>query len=232
MYRLYDNNISVTNAAYTPAGTWNLSEPAIQVVHADGNTSLELLYDSHQTRSIENNVVLTEILLRDSVYPFEVILFYKAFQKENVIEQWVEIIHHETKSVKLEKYASANLYFTAGDFFLTSYHNLWAKEMQPTEEKLIRGSTTIESKLGARAMLLESSSFILSFGSKLAENQGDVLLGHLGWAGNFKLEFEVDGFENLRLLAGINPYASEYFLEPDISFATPPLIYALSSNGA
>ena len=230
-YRLYDNNIGVTNAAYTPAGTWNLSEPAIQVTHSDGNTSLELHYVSHQTRLIDSNVALTEIILRDPVYPFEVRLCYKAFQKENVIEQWTEISHKEKKAVKLEKFSSANLYFTDGDFFLTSYHNLWAHEMQPSEVKLERGTRTIESKLGARAMLLESSSFLLSFGGPVSEDHGHVIIGHLGWSGNFKLEFEVDAFKNLRLLAGINPYASEYYLEPGITFKTPPLIYAMSDSG-
>ncbi|MEO6454487.1 MAG: hypothetical protein ABIN97_10460, partial [Ginsengibacter sp.] len=42
-YRRDDDNKGIGNNAYTPAGTWNLLEPAIQVTHADGNKSLELL---------------------------------------------------------------------------------------------------------------------------------------------------------------------------------------------
>jgi alpha-galactosidase len=42
----YDySNQGIYNSAYTPSGTWNLSEPAIQVKHADENTSLELKYE-------------------------------------------------------------------------------------------------------------------------------------------------------------------------------------------
>ncbi|MEY2868693.1 MAG: hypothetical protein RIR01_1153, partial [Bacteroidota bacterium] len=37
-----DANAGIYNIAYTPSGTSNLSEPALQVKHADGNTSLEL----------------------------------------------------------------------------------------------------------------------------------------------------------------------------------------------
>src|SRR6187549_917357 len=33
--RLDDENVGIYNAAYTPSGTWNISEPAIQVKHAD-----------------------------------------------------------------------------------------------------------------------------------------------------------------------------------------------------
>ena len=36
-YRRDDDNKGIDNNAYTPAGTWNLLEPAIQVTHADGN---------------------------------------------------------------------------------------------------------------------------------------------------------------------------------------------------
>src|ERR1044072_2539634 len=35
--------------AYIPAGTDNLFEPAIRIIHADGNPSLELLYVNQET---------------------------------------------------------------------------------------------------------------------------------------------------------------------------------------
>ena len=44
VHRLDDDNAGIYNAAYTPSGTWNLAEPAIQVKHGDGNLSLELKY--------------------------------------------------------------------------------------------------------------------------------------------------------------------------------------------
>ncbi|WOK04474.1 alpha-galactosidase [Imperialibacter roseus] len=229
--RLDDDNIGVHNAAYTPAGTWNLVEPAIQVKHSDGNASLELKYVTHKRERIDDNTSLTSIQLRDPKYPFNVTLFYKVWKKENVIEQWTEIKHTEKKPVLLEKYASADLYFSNKDFYLTTYQGQWAKEMQPTETKLERGMRSIETKLGARAMLLQSPNFILSFGQPASENDGLVMLGQLAWSGNFKMEFEVDPYENLRFISGINPYASEYSLVPNQTFKTASLIYAVSNNG-
>ncbi len=232
MFQFDDSNAGIYNCAYTPAGTWNLSEPAIQVVHADGNPSLELVYDSHKTADeSDGNATLTSIVLKDPVYPFQVTLFYRAWKRENVIEQWTEITHNEKKPVVLKKFASANLYFARKDVYLTSYHNRWAKEMQPTESKLVRGLHSLDSKLGTRAMLLQSPNFILSFGQPAAENEGSVILGQLAWSGNFKLEFEVDSYENLRFITGINPYASEYELKPGEVFQTPKLIYAISDHG-
>ena len=54
-YNFKDENAGIYNGVYTPAGTWNLSEPAIQVKHADGNPSLELKYVSHKTEKIDAN---------------------------------------------------------------------------------------------------------------------------------------------------------------------------------
>lgn len=230
-YQYYNSNAGIYNAAYTPAGTWNIAEPAIQVVHGDGNSSLDLKYVSHKQDQLDDNTTLTSIVLKDNVYPFRVTLFYKCWKHENVIEQWTEIEHEESAPVLLKKFASANLYFSQHEFYLTTFHNNWAQEMQPAETKLERGMRSVDSKLGTRAMLLQAPHFILAFDGPAAENQGSVLLGQLAWSGNFRLDFEVDSYENLRLIAGINPYASEYLLESKRPFKTPSLIYAISHQG-
>jgi alpha-galactosidase len=230
-YNYDESNAGIYNAAFTPAGTWNISEPAIQVKHADGNPSLELKYVSHKKEKIDVNTSVTSILLKDPVYPFEVTLFYKVWEKENIIEQWTEIKHKEKKSVVLQKYASANLYFANKDFYLTSFQGEYLKEMQPIETKLVQGLRTVDSKLGTRAMLLQTPNFIVSFGKPASENEGTVMIGQLAWSSNFKLDFEIDSHKNLRLIAGINPFASEYALAPNETFKTPSLIYALSNNG-
>jgi alpha-galactosidase len=97
------------NSAYTPSGSRNLLEPAITVTHADGNQSLDLEYVSHSTDKLSADIELITIHLKDPVYNFEVNLFYKAYYKENVIEQWSTILHHESDDVILQKFASANL---------------------------------------------------------------------------------------------------------------------------
>jgi len=231
LYNADDEGDGIYNAAYTPAGTWNLSEPAIQVKHYDGNSSLELKYHSHKQENLDDNIALTTIILKDPLYPFQVTLFYKVWKKENIVEQWTEIQHSEKNAVLLQKYASANLYFTGKEFYLTSFHGRWAKEMQPSENKLTRGIKSFESILGTRAMLLQSSDFILSFNNPASENDGNVILCQLAWSGNFKYDFEVDSHDNLRLIAGINPYSSEYLLQANEIFKTPTFIYAISNKG-
>lgn len=230
-YFIGDNNSAVPNIAYTPAGTWNLLEPAIQVVHADGNNSLELKYVSHEVTKKDNDITLTSILLKDPAYPFEVELFYKTYSDENVVEQWTVIHNGEKKPVVLKKYASANLFFLNKKYFLNHYHGAWASEMKPEETELTAGIKTLDSKLGTRTNLFQPTVFSLSFDAPATEDAGQVILANLAWSGNFKIDFEKDSHDHLRLIAGINPFASEYSLMPGKSFQTPSFIYATSQNG-
>ena len=226
-----DENAGVYNSAYTPAGSWNLSEPALEVVHADGNTSLDLQYLNHQFIKESDNVTLTTVRLQDPLYKLTVELFYRAWLKENVIEQWAEIVNTEKGPLTMQKYASANLYFTQKDFYLTTFQGEYLKEMQPYEEKLQRGIKSVDTKLGTRAMLLGTPNFMLAFGRPAQENEGRVMLGQLAWSGNYKLDFEVDSYQNLRFIAGVNPYASAYRLAPGERFKTPSLIFTVSDKG-
>ena len=226
-----DDNVGILNMAYTTSGGTNLVEPALQITHADGNTSTELFYASHETTKLDDNVSQTTVVLRDPAYPIEVTLFYRTYFKENVVEQWSVIKNNDKTAVDLEKYASANLYFVADNYYLTHYHGIWAREMKPEETQLTAGIKSIDSKLGTRANLFEPPTFMVSFDKPATEDAGKVLFGQLAWSGNFKIDFEVDPYHNLRLIAGINPHASEYGLAANQSFQTPSFIYTFSENG-
>ncbi len=47
--------------AYPTFGTSYINEAALRVVHADGNTSTELVYDSYSTEKVADGVELAEI---------------------------------------------------------------------------------------------------------------------------------------------------------------------------
>ena len=230
-YRFTDNNAGIFNHAYTPSGSWNVMEPALRITHADGNTSSELIYDSHTTQKMDENVTLTSVVLKDPAYAVEVVLYYKTYAKENTIEQWSVIKNKEKASISLEKYASANLYFNGDKFYLHHYHGSWGREMKPEDELLTHGIHVLDSKLGTRANLFQPPTFMLSFDRPATEEEGQVMLGTLAWSGNFQMDFEVDSYDNLRLIAGISPHASSYPLASGQEFKTPSFIYTYSNKG-
>lgn len=230
-YKQTEDYTGLSNSVYTPSGSKNILEPAISVVHADGNKSLDLRYVKHTFDKVDDNVSLLEVELKDPVYDFTVRLFYKSFYNEDVIEQWSTIEHREKGSVLLEKFASANLTLKSSSYWLRQYHGDWAREMQPEEAKITHGIKTIDSKLGTRANLFQPSSFMVSLDKPALEDEGTVLFGTLEYSGNFKIDIELDYLHNLRIMAGINNYASNYTLKPNEKFTTPKFIYTLSSVG-
>lgn len=230
MYNQKDDS-GILNSAYTPSGSANLAEPAITVTHANGDKSLNLAYVSHEVTKVADDISLLTVTLKDPVYDFEVKLYYKTYFKEDVTEQWSVIKHGEKGEVILNKFASANLNLKGDGFWLKQYHGNWAEEMRPEEAKLTHGIKTIDSKLGTRANLYEPSMFAVSMDKPATEDEGKVLLGALEWSGNFRLDFELDVSDNLRLIAGINNAAAEYHLKPNEEFATPTLVYTYSDQG-
>ncbi len=221
----------IFNSAYTPSGSRNLVEPAITVTHADGNNSLDLRYISHQSTKVSDDISLLTIRLKDPVYDFEVTLYYRSYYKEDVIEQWSTIRHKEKGNVILHKFASANLYLKGESYWLRQYHGDWAKEMRPEESRLTHGIKTLDTKLGTRADLFQPPVFMVSLDRPASEDEGTVLYGAMEWSGNFRFDLEVDAQDNLRIIAGMNNYASPYTLAPNEDFSTPPFLYTLSDKG-
>ena len=215
---------------YSGSGNEDYFEPAVSIQHNDGKTSTYLYYVSSSTQSVEGGQHTT-INLRDDVYPVDVTLHYVAYPKENVIKTWSEIKHQEKKPVILSTYASTMLYFNRASYFLTEFSSDWAKEAQMSSQQLQFGKKVIDTKLGSRAAMHTHPFFELGLDQPVSENGGDVLMGTLGWTGNFRFTFEVDNVGNLRVIPAINPYASNYELKKDEVFTTPEFIFTLSYNG-
>jgi len=222
--------------AFPGGGMGYVFEPAIEVVHADGNPSLQLNYVSSDIEKQDDDVSVTHIKLKDPVYAFSVILNFKSYQREDVIEEWTTIQHEEKSSVTLQRYASSFISLNDNNFYLTHFYGDWASEMQFEETQLPEGIYNIQSKLGTRATNYEVPSFMLSPNKPADENEGDVFAGSLAWSGNFNLQFEnvrsnKQAGNSLKVIPGINAYASAYTLKPKEIFNTPHFIFTYSTNG-
>lgn len=220
------------NEVYPVMGTEDYFEPAFAIRHNDGNPTSVLKYVSSETKSVDPNVSETLIKMRDNVYPLFVTLHYVAYKKENIIKTWSEISHKEKGSVVISRYASSMLYFEYPSYYLTQFSSDWAREMNMSESKLLFGKKVIDTRLGARSAMLAPPFFEVGLGSKVSENEGCVLMGTIAWTGNYRSTFEVDNNNELRVISGINPDASEYELKAGETFTTPEFIFTLSYDGA
>jgi alpha-galactosidase len=215
---------------YPQAGDGYVWEPALQAVHADGNTSTALIYDGMTQTNESPDMESARIHLHDSVYPFEVTLCFRTHHDEDVIEEWTEIRHQEPGVVTLKRMASTSLLLTT-NVYLTHFFGNWAKEMlSPITEKITPGTKVLDSKLGVRADQFQNPNFILSLNGTATETNGEVLAGSLAWSGSFQLAFD-DNNEGVRALCGINPFMSAYHLKPNETFTTPKMIWTWSDHG-
>lgn len=223
-------NLKGGTEAYLTNGMEDYFEPALHVNHADGNASSLLKYEGYKVMDIPGGKE-TVITLSDPVYGDKVNLCYKSYDKENIFVSNTEITNGGNKPVELEKYASSMLHFDAPEYYLTEYSGEWAAEVKPHTQPLYYGKKEVDTKLGTRANMFVSPFFQLGLGSPATEDSGDVLVGTLGWTGNFRFCFEVDNRGKLRVISGINPYFSRRVLKKGETFTTPDFIYTLSSRG-
>lgn len=217
-------------SSYSTFGTDHVFEAALRATHSDGNTSTELSYVSTKSEN-KGNIVHTVVSMKDDFYDFFVDIHYNAYQKEDILEQWVELRNGEKKDVVLQNFASSDLSFDAEKYFVSQFHGDWAEEMNIAEQELTAGIKIIDSKLGVRTNQFTHPCFLLSIDRPAEENFGEVIGGTLAYPGSFQLTFEVNNDNKLRILSGANPYASDYHLAKNQTFETPKYLFTYSNVG-
>ena len=214
------------NLIYPTMGERNFREPALRVTHADGDLNTELRYVSHESRTLADaNVTQTVVRMSDCVQALDVELRFTAYARENVISTHAVIRNREKGPVMLHSFYSSALPLEAESYLLTHLYGAWTREAQVDHTLLTHGTKSIQSTREVRTTHTENPAFLLTLGSRtFSEEYGEVVAGALAWSGNFRLNFEIDDSDVLNILAGANPFGSEYRLAKGESFTTPEMI--------
>ncbi|MBD3589828.1 alpha-galactosidase [Bacteroides sp. GM023] len=226
---IYDAGLVLNANSYPAFGLQTVGEKAIAITQPDGNMSLDLAVDA-VTQYTSKDGEITEVLLKDKIYPVWVKQYYKAYKGTDVITTWVEIINNGKKPVTLYQFASAYLPMFRGDNWLTHFHGSWGAEHTMDEEKLTNGQKVIANKDGLANTETDNPSFMLSLDGRPQEESGKVFGGVLVWSGNYKLKLDVRNTA-LNIIAGMNEESSQYILEPKETFVTPEFAMTYSTNG-
>lgn len=231
--QVFDSWNGLSRPAYPVFGTSSYESSALQVVHADGNLTLDLIVDKVETLD-EKSAKLTVIHLKDRVYPFYVTLNFRAFNNLDIIETWTEYSHNEKKAVVLKRFDSGHFMIRRGDVWISSLSGHWGTETRITTEPLTSGMKVIKNMDGVRNGLGEHSEVMFSLDGKPQENSGRVIGAVLCWGGRTKIRIDSDdtyGSHVHHVFAGMNEEASEYKLEPREVFTTPKLALTYSCEG-
>lgn len=170
-----------------------------------------------------------KIRLHDSNHNIDLIINYTIFENSAVIARSQEVINKSEDSITIEKLYSGVLELNNNNYDFIHFSGAWLKERHIKKKKLTQGKVSVESLKGASGhqhnplVLLQEKSGNL--------NHGDVYGSNIIYSGNFVSQVEIDEWDNLRLLTGIN---SDYFswkLGKNESFKSPEAILAYSNEG-
>lgn len=204
--------------------------PALQVQHTDGDLNLELKVEGYELKE-EANAKVHIFTMKDQLKPVTVKVFYKAYNKVDIIETWTEISHSEKGSIILKRFDSGHLTIRRDDVWLTHLHGDWCAEAQMTQEPLTPGLQVIRNTDGARNAHCDAPEILLSLDGAPQEAYGRTIGVALCWSGNYEIRINTNNKKEHHIYAGIDPQSSEYVLDGGMSFSTPHLALTFSANG-
>lgn len=226
---IYNSGLAFGVESYPVFGLNTAGEKAMAVTHSDGNMSLDLVVEEVKQYS-RADAEITEIRMKDQVYPFVLKQKFKAYKGTDIISTWVEVENHAKKPLTLYRFASAFLPIPRGDNWMTHFHGFWGAECTQEEEKLTNGQKVISNKDGLANTEMDNPSFMLTMDGKPQEETGNVFGGTLAWTGTYLIKMDVHNTK-FNMSAGINEETAHYTLESEETFATPEFAMTYSTSG-
>ena len=206
----------------------------LQVTHADGNLTLNLVGEKAQVVPDKPGVTHLVLKQRDSVHPFFVTQHFRALEACDVIETWVELENGEEGAVRLGRMDSFAMDFPIlSDALRFQYvTGQWGAEAQLRETSVERGQTvSIGSRSGVRDALGNNASFMLTFGAASTETTGRVIGGVLCWSGMWDICVQHDPCDFVEIRAGADTSAGAYVLDAGKSITLPKFAFTYSGTG-
>ena len=228
---------------YSCNGTGDYRISAFSVEMPCGSSATALKYVSHRifdgkpalcgmpsvyTESGDRAKTL-EITMLDSLSGAEVLLSYSVVEGFDAIMRHVCVKNTSDQPFSIEKVYSACVDFNRCDFDLIHFYGVWAAERSEDRKPLIRGISDIASKRGSSSH--NHNPFIALCSHDTTEDAGEAYGFTLCYSGNFSAKVEVDGFEQTRVLMGINPEDFRWRLAPGETFTSPEAVMVYSAEG-
>jgi alpha-galactosidase len=204
------------------------TEPDILVTFADGVRDLVLEFEDAHFHAGEFPEL--HLRLRDTFYPLRLVLYYRLYEKQNLIERWATIENLGSETVTVSRFFSAAWHLPAGEGYrLTHLTGRWNDEFHLRREPLTHGVKLLESRRLTTSHH-HNPWFAVDRGTA-SEDQGEVWFGALAWSGNWKLAAEVTDFASTRIHIGLNDWDFAWRLNGGETFSTPPALAGYTPDG-
>ena len=223
-------------------GKGDFREPMVEVICADGSSSLDFVYQSHKiidgkpelkglpsSYDEDGNVQTIEITLKDKNHGFNLVLSYSVFEECDVITRSARFINSSEEQVKLTRMLSMILDYDKPSMKVTSFHGSWTREMNKSEVVVPAGKFVNSSFTGTSSN--RCNPFFMISDADATETDGDVWGYNLVYSGNHYSATEVSPWGKTRVAYGINPQNFSWTLEAGEEFQAPEAVITFSAAG-
>jgi alpha-galactosidase len=185
--------------------------------------------DEHPLPHSHDADAVLRVDLFDEVLNVTLELYYKVFEKANVISRYVRLINHSKEDFGLARLFSAQVDFFDDGYTAMTFDGTWVKERHLTEQKLTGGIFVNDSKCGASSA--KHNPLVILRGDNTTEDQGAAYGFNLVYSGNHKTTIETTPLHKTRVLLGISDFAFDYTIAPGKDFVTPEAVLSYSGEG-
>ncbi len=223
-------------------GLGDFRKSALAVSSSNGNNGIRLKYVSHSINAgawkldglpsvfaDSNDCDTLKILTEDEILGVEVTLVYTVFTKINAIARSVEIRNSGSSSVRLNKAMSASFDMDNENFDMLTLHGSWARERHISRHTIDHGLHEVLSMRGETSH--QEHPFVAVLDHNADENSGRVWGMNFIYSGNFSACVQLNQFNSIRIMMGINPENFSWKLDPGESFTTPQAVLVFSDSG-
>ncbi|MCI8865203.1 MAG: alpha-galactosidase [Lachnospiraceae bacterium] len=217
---------------------------SIEIVNGDGSYSYngktaayQITKGKYQLETLpcvfanDNDTVDSlEITLNDAITNVQVSLLYGVFEEADIITRAVKVTNQGDKPIHLKKIMSVCLDFLNGaNFDLLSLPGRYGQERQVERQHMTHHIHTIGSVRGSSSH--QQNPFVVLCDQEATEDYGKCYGFSLMYSGNFLAEAELDQYDQLRLVMGINPKQFVYEIKPGKTFEGPEVVMAFTEHG-
>ena len=227
---------------YPTGGIGDYRESCLNVRNEAGQMGCEIHYVSHKIYNgkkalkglpasfgTEEEVQTLDILCEDEILGLQVVLSYSVFEKENVITRSVKLINKGDQKLKIEKIYSACLDMDNENFEMLTLHGSWARERHIQQGPLRYGKQMVSSAKGESSH--QEHPFVALVTPETTQQQGKVYGMHFVYSGNFIGQAELNQFDSVRTVMGINKEEFGWILKAGEEFQAPEVVMAYSHEG-
>jgi len=221
-------------------GTSDYRFPALHGRNADGNTVFDLSYKSHRittkkprlkklpsARGGKSETLI--ITLVDELHQLEVELLYTIYESYGVLVRSAKFKNKSETEIQLQHAFSSALDLPPDDYDVLHLWGTWAREMNAERVPIPRGRFVVDSARGTSSAAHNPFLAVMQKGA--TESRGRVYATTMMYSGNFALSVERGEFEDVRLLAGVNPFNFHWRLKPGKKFCTPEALHVFTDHG-